>query len=52
MSLMIAALLAAQADTKTLLKDAEGGGHWIYDDFDAAVRIAKKESKPLFVVFR
>lgn len=45
-------LALALQETQSLLKDADVGSHWIYDDFDGAVKIAKKESKPLFVVFR
>ncbi len=34
------------------LKDAEVGDHWIYDDWEAALKLAKKEKKPIFALFR
>lgn len=37
---------------KTQLKDTELVGKWIYDDINAGFAQAKKEGKPLLVVFR
>jgi len=37
---------------QSALEDAEVGDHWIYNDLDAGIARAKRENKPLFVVFR
>jgi len=52
----VAALAALQQgpkeQLKTVLKDAEVQGSWIYDDLDAGFAEAKKSAKPMLVVFR
>lgn len=46
-------LLTQDAEKKRdILKDIDPGDGWIYDDYTTALAKAKKESKPLFVVFR
>lgn len=34
------------------LEDVEVGDHWAYNDLDAGLARARRENKPLFVVFR
>lgn len=43
---------AAEDSLRDELKDAEVGDHWIYDDWPTALEQAKKQKKPLFVLFR
>lgn len=37
---------------KATLKDIDVVGSWVYDDINAGYALAKKESKPMLVVFR
>ena len=55
--LALALVASAQADDKQLkqrLQDehAEGADHWVYNDIEAARRIAIAQNKPMFVTFR
>ncbi|MHC4548087.1 MAG: hypothetical protein ACYTEZ_04850 [Planctomycetota bacterium] len=42
----------AESKKKRVLKDTDVAREWVYDDLDAALKVARKESKPLFLVFR
>jgi hypothetical protein len=47
--------LAAQDEGNTRLRDSlrdQVSGDWFYDDLPAGLEAAKKESKPLLVLFR
>lgn len=37
---------------QSALEDVEVGDHWIYNDLQAGIARARRENKPLFVVFR
>ena len=57
--LLLCAALAALAvqdgskeSLKTLLKDADLPGTWIYDDLSAGFAQARTSGKPMLVVFR
>jgi hypothetical protein len=39
-------------EKKRALRDSEVAQEWVYDDLDAALEVARRESKPLFLVFR
>lgn len=41
-----------QGSLKDRLRDFQVGEIWIYDDWQSARKLAAKEEKPLFVVFR
>ena len=37
---------------KNILKDGAVADAWVYDDLPKALKAARKESKPIFLVFR
>jgi hypothetical protein len=49
-----AALLLQEGnlDLRKALKDEKAGDEWIYDDYAAGVAAAKKDGRPMLVVFR
>jgi hypothetical protein len=54
-TLLLLALLSPAQDKeklRTLLKDTEVRGDWVYDELDAGLAQAKKAGKPAFVVLR
>ena len=53
--LLAAAVLIAEdrvEKKKRIAKDIAVDEAWVYDDLDQAVAIAKREGKPIFLVFR
>ena len=42
----------AQNILQETLRDFRVGDSWIYDDWDAARKLATREEKPIFAVFR
>lgn len=51
-AMAVLAVLAMQDDLRAKLKDSELAGTWHYDNLAAGISEAKKEGKPLLVVFR
>ena len=49
---LAAAPVRAQNILQQTLRDFRVGDSWIYDDWDAARKLAVKEGKPIFAVFR
>ncbi len=47
-----AAPVRAQNILQQTLRDIRLGDSWIYDDWDAARKLAAREGKPIFAVFR
>ena len=45
-------LLAAGQDLRDRLGDLAPGDEWIYDDWGAARKLAARDGRPLFAVFR
>ena len=50
--LLAAVLSAAPQDLRDRLGDLASGDAWIYDDWDAARKLAAREGRPVFAVFR
>lgn len=51
---LTAGALAGDEDLKKRIEDehARGADHWVYNDIGAAIEVARRENKPLFVTFR
>jgi len=54
MALALLALLPQQGndELKKALNDEVAGAEWIYDDVAAGIAAAKKDGRPILVVFR
>ena len=54
--LLAASLLLAENRTarkkKKALKDNEVAAEWVYDDLKTAIKVAREQGKPIFLVFR